>query len=54
MLYGAAFMVATGLTFYFLGLDQETLDIGFDPGIGTVTPNQYSEAKGHIHYNFRF
>lgn len=54
MLYGALFMVATGLTFFFLGLDEETLDIGFDPGLGTSTPNSYAEAKGHIHYNFRF
>jgi hypothetical protein len=54
MLYGALFMVMTGLTFYFLGLDDESIDIGFDPGFTTPVAGVASEAKGHILYNFRF
>jgi hypothetical protein len=54
MLYGALFMVVTGLTFYYLGLDDESIDIGFDPGFTTPVAGVASEAKGHILYNFRF
>lgn len=58
MLRGMAFMLATSLTFLFLGLDRETIDIGFDPGgdrnPGSIWNSAQGEARGHIRYNFRF
>ncbi|WCL48744.1 PEGA domain-containing protein [Leptospira sp. GIMC2001] len=54
MIYGAAFMFFSSFALLWMGLDSETLDIGFDPGFRHVDFGGMSEAKGHIKYNFRF
>lgn len=57
MLYGMFFMIATSFTFLFLGLDEETYDIGFHPGSRTPLPLgdlSTGEARGHFLYKFRF
>lgn len=57
MIYGMGLMILTSLSFFLLGLDKESFDIGFDPGTGkqfSPFETSKSEAKGHFQYNFRF
>jgi hypothetical protein len=57
MIYGMGLMIITSLSFFLLGIDKESFDIGFDPGTGKQSsPFQVdnSEARGHFQYNFRF
>lgn len=58
MIFGMVFMLASAGFFYSLGLNAEAFDIGFNPGWGTrdqvFSDGGILEAKGHIHYNFRF
>lgn len=57
MLYGAGIMLIASFTLFFMGLDRETFDIGFDPGSrGGGSPHFgiFPEARGHFQYNFRF
>jgi hypothetical protein len=57
MIFGMLFSIATSLAFLFMGLDRETIDIGFHPGtpireIGVGAG--HVESRGHFQYNFKF
>ncbi|MDV6235868.1 PEGA domain-containing protein [Leptospira ellisii] len=57
MLYGAAAMLVLAATFYFLGLDEETLDVGVAPSRVNnpyAVPGQTVELDSYAKFNLRF
>ncbi len=62
MVYGIGLMLLASATFFWLGLDDESYDIGFVPaspqggGTTTVSPNGTTnlDSYGFLQYNYRF
>ncbi len=57
MIYGMLFSLAGSLTFLFLGLDQESLDIGFEPNAPLLDVGRSRsdfESRGYFHYRIHF
>ncbi|EKS09521.1 PEGA domain-containing protein [Leptospira santarosai] len=57
MVYGMAAMLLLAVTFYWLGLDEETLDIGVAPKRihnPYAIPGQFVEVDSYAKFNFKF